>query len=141
MCASDVWGDRMIQNIRLRTTEPDKTKKLRDHIHQNRVRTWLVFNLNVNVNNEGNDSEDQVNYQKRAMHILPATTTAVPYSLVFTTTLQRSVIICSLHAMHKINACRAEYVCPSICLYDSTGEPLDRFGRNFVYALCHWRLT
>lgn len=31
-------------------------------------------------------------------------------------------------------------VCPSVCLHDSTGEPLDGFGWHFVWELHHWRL-
>jgi hypothetical protein len=44
----------------------------------------------------------------------------------------------SLHNVHEMNAYRAGHVCLSACLHDSTREPLDGFGRNLVWTLCHW---
>jgi hypothetical protein len=51
------------------------------------------------------------------------------------------VITRSLHHVHETNACRADHVCLSVRLHDSTREPLDGFGWNLVWTLCHWFLT
>jgi hypothetical protein len=42
------------------------------------------------------------------------------------------VITRSLHDLHEMNAYRAGHACLSVCLYDSTREPLDGFGLNLV---------
>jgi hypothetical protein len=51
------------------------------------------------------------------------------------------LIMHSLHEVHGGKAYRAGRVCPSVYPHDSTREPLDGFGLNLEWKLCHWGLA